>query len=243
MGRPGDFKQELRLSSAFGASVGWRVSGGYETDKLGARRQNAGGQVTLHPSDRLSVALEPSVQQGTDPRQYVTRITGGTRTYGSRYVFAFVDRTTISTKIRVNYTFSPNVTLEGYGEPFAASGRYSRHGELEAPASGTLREYGTDGTTVTIDPTGTRTVVDGADTFTLGDRDFHVLSFRSNLVLRWEWAPGSTFFLVWQQNRRTSEAYRTDVRFSELFETTRGAGDNFVSVKVSYWLPVVFGGR
>ena len=243
MGRPGDFRQDLRFSSAFGARIGWRVNGGYETDKLGARRQNAGGQVTLHPSDRLSVALEPSYQQGTDPRQYVTRITGGTRTYGSRYVFAFVDRTTISTKIRVNYTFSPNVTLEGYGEPFAASGRYSRHGELDAPASGTLREYGTDGTTVTIDPNGTRTVVDGADTFTLGDRDFHVLSFRSNLVLRWEWAPGSTFFLVWQQNRRTSEAYRADVRFRELFDTTRGAGDNFLSVKVSYWLPVVFGGR
>jgi hypothetical protein len=243
MGRPGSFGQEVRLNSAFGARTFWRVSGGYETDALGAHRYNVGGQVTLRPSDRLNLALEPSYQAGVDPRQYVTRIGGGTRTYGERYVFAFVDRTTISTRIRANYTFTPNLTLEGYGEPFAASGRYFRHGELQAPGSSDLREYGTDGTTVSIDGDGVRTVTDGADSFTLSDRDFHVLSFRSNLVLRWEWAPGSTFYLVWQQNRRTSEAYRTDVRFRELFETTRGPGDNFLSVKVSYWFPVAFGNR
>lgn len=243
MGRPGGFGQDLRLNSPFGSRTFWRVNVGYDTDRLGARRQNAGAQVTLRPSDRISFALEPSWQQGTDPRQYVNTISGGTRTYGKRYVFAFVDRTTISTKIRVNYTFTPNLTLEGYGEPFAASGRYSRHGELEAPGSASLRTYGTDGTTITKDSAGVRTVVDGLETFTLANRDFHVLSFRSNLVLRWEWAQGSTFFLVWQQNRRTSEAYQADVRFKELFQTAQGAGDNFLSMKISYWLPVAFGGR
>ncbi|MCL4212692.1 MAG: carbohydrate binding family 9 domain-containing protein [Gemmatimonadales bacterium] len=243
MGRVASFGQEFRLNSAFGSARFWRVSGGYETDALGGQRLNLGGQVTLRPSDRMSVTVEPNWQQGTDPRQYVTRVDGGTRTFGSRYVFAFVDRTTISTRLRVNYTFTPNLTLEGYGEPFAASGRYSRHGELAEAGSADLREYGTDGTSVTVDAEGERTVTDGADSFTLSNRDFHVLSFRSNMVLRWEWAPGSTFFLVWQQNRRTSEAYRTDVRFRELLETTRGAGDNFLSVKVTYWLPVAFGGR
>jgi hypothetical protein len=69
-----------------------------------------------------------------------------------------------------------------------------------------------------------------------------VLSFRSNLVMRWEWSPGSTLFLVWQQNRRTSEAFGDPARFDELWRTTRSAGDNFLSVKVSYWLPVVLGG-
>ena len=243
MGRPGGFSQELRLSSPFGAKTFWRVSGGWETDELGTSGVQAGGQMTLRPTDRVSVAIEPSWSRGADPRQYVTRISGGTRTFGERYIFAFVDRTTISTKLRVNYTFTPRLTLEGYAEPFAASGRYSRHGELEAARSSDLREYGTDGTAVTVDADGVRTVTEGADSFTLSNRDFHVLSFRSNLVLRWEWAPGSTFFLVWQQNRRTSEAYLRDVRFRELLETTRGPGDNFLSVKASFWLPVVFGGR
>ena len=83
----------------------------------------------------------------------------------------------------------------------------------------------------------------GASTFTISNRDFHVLSFRSNVVMRWEWVPGSTLFVVWQQNRRTSDAYRQVAMASELWRSTRAAGDNLLSVKVSYWLPVFMGGQ
>ena len=86
-------------------------------------------------------------------------------------------------------------------------------------------------------------MTDGLDSFTLSNRDFHVRSFRSNVVMRWEWTPGSTLFVVWQQNRRTSDAYRDAVRLSELWRTTQAAGDNFLSVKMSFWLPVLLGGR
>lgn len=243
MGKAREFKQDFRLSSAFGAQTFWRVNGGFGTDAYGTWRRNVGAQVTLRPSDRVSLSVEPGLQSGTDPRQYVTRIAGGTRTYGARYVFGYIDRTTISTKLRLNYAFSPNLTLEGYAEPFLASGHYTRFGELAAPRSRLLREYGTDGTTSVLDSAGTRTVTDGADTFTLSNRDFHVRSFRSNVVMRWEWTPGSTLFVVWQQNRRTSDAYRDAVRLSELWRTTQAAGDNFLSVKMSFWLPVLLGGR
>ena len=96
---------------------------------------NVGGQLTLRPSDRVSLSLEATWQQGVDPRQYVSRIEGGTRTFGNRYIFGYIDRTTISTKWRLNYTFTPNLTLEGYAEPFLASGQYGRMGELVAPRS------------------------------------------------------------------------------------------------------------
>ena len=243
MGRPREFRQELRLNSRFGAQTFWRVNGGYGADEFGAQRRHVGGQVTVRPSDRVSLSVEPSWQGGVDPRQYVTRVVGGTRTYGNRYIFGYIDRSTISAKLRLNYTFSPNLTLEGYAEPFVASGQYGRIGELSAPRSRQLREYGTDGTTMTIDSVGKRTITDGASSFTLSNRDFHVLSFRSNVVMRWEWTPGSTLFVVWQQNRRTSENYARTVRVNELWQTTRAAGDNFLSVKFSYWLPVAFGGR
>ena len=59
---------------------------------------------------------------------------------------------------------------------------------------------------------------------------------------RWEWTTGSTMFVVWQQNRRTSEAFGDPARFDELWRTTRSAGDNFLSVKASFWVPVLFGG-
>ncbi|MEN9592855.1 MAG: hypothetical protein RJA21_1329 [Gemmatimonadota bacterium] len=242
MGLPREFRQEFRVNNPYGAKTGWRLNGGYGVDEFGAWRRNVSGQITLRPSPRVSVSVEPTLQSGTEPRQYVTRIVGGTRTYGNRYVFAFIDRTTISTKLRANYAFSPNLSLEAYAEPFVASGRYSRMGELSAPRSRLLREYGTDGTTIAIDSAGTRRITDGASTFTISNRDFNILSFRSNMVMRWEWIPGSTFFLVWQQNRRTAEAFGDPARASDLFRTTRANGDNFLAVKVSYWLPVRFGG-
>jgi hypothetical protein len=243
MGLPREFRQEFRINNPFGARTGWRVNGGYGVDEFGAWRRNVSGQVTLRPSPRVSVSMEPTVQSGTEPRKYVTRFAGGTRTFGNRYVFAYIDRTTISTRLRANYAFSPNLTLEAYAEPFVATGRYSRMGELSAPRSRELREYGTDGTTLTVDSAGTRTITDGDSTFTVSNRDFNVLSFRSNVVMRWEWTPGSTFFVVWQQNRRASEAFGDPARAVDLFRTTRAGGDNFLAVKVSYWLPVRLGGR
>jgi hypothetical protein len=122
-----------------------------------------------------------------------------------------------------------------------ASGTYSRIGELAAARSRQLREYGTDGTTITRDSAGTHTITDGASQFTISNRDFHVLSFRSNVVMRWEWTPGSTVFVVWQQNRRSDLLFGDPARTSELLRTTRVAGDNFLSVKFTYWLPVRFG--
>ncbi len=242
MGLPREFRQEFRINNPFGARTGWRLNGGYGVDEFGAWRRNVSGQITLRPSPRVSVSVEPTFQSGTDPRQYVTRVAGGTRTFGNRYVFAFIDRTTISTRLRANYAFSPNLSLEAYAEPFVATGSYSRIGELSAPRSRELREYGTDGTTIATDSVGTLTITDGTQSFTLGNRDFNILSFRSNMVMRWEWIPGSTFFLVWQQNRRTAEAFGDPARASDLFRTTRASGDNFLAVKVSYWLPVRFGG-
>ena len=238
MGTGLEWRQEVRLFSPFGARTAWRLNGGYSRDEFGAGRLGASAQLTLRPQPRWSLSAEPSLQRGTDPRQYVDQVAGGTRTYGTRYVFGWIDRTTIATRLRLNYAFSPSLTLEGYAEPFLASGRYSRFGELEAPRSRSLREYGTDGSRIATASDGSRTVTDGVQSFVISNRDFHVRSFRSNLVLRWEWNPGSTLFVVWQQNRRSSAALGDPVRFSELLRTTRVAGDNFLSVKISYWLPL-----
>ena len=85
----------------------------------------------------------------------------------------------------MNYTFKPDLTLDVYAEPFAASGRYSGIGELVAARSRALRRYGTDGTTAVTLNDGSLQVTDGPATFVLNNRDFNALSFRSNVVLRW----------------------------------------------------------
>jgi hypothetical protein len=139
--------------------------------------------------------------------------------------------------VRVNYTFTPNLTLETYAEPFASSGRFSRFGELLAPRSRELLEYGTRGTTITTAPDGSRVVTVAAQSFEISNEDFNVRSLRSNVVLRWEWRPGSTLFLVWQQDQEGDRPFGR-VRPRDLLDALSTRGDSFFAVKISYWLPV-----
>ncbi len=138
----------------------------------------------------------------------------------------------------MGYTLKPDMNIDLYAEPFASSGRYFDYGELTAPRARVRRLYGTDGTTITVQPDGSRRVMDGASAFTLRNSDFNVRSFRSNLVLRWEWRPGSPLYLVWQQNRRASESIGDRIGVGDMLRSLTAPGSNFFVVKMSFWLPV-----
>jgi hypothetical protein len=196
------------------------------------------------PSLQFSFAPEYSNENGTNAsfmgpinRQYLVTLTGGRpETYGRRYIFGLVDRTTVAVQFRASYTFKPDVTLEVYAEPFAASGRYNGFGELAVARGRDLRLYGTGGTTLQRLADGSYQVTDGAATFALANRDFNVRSFRSNAVLRWEWRPGSILYVVWQQNRSSSEPYGDHVGAGDLFGSFSAPGDNILAVKTTWWI-------
>ena len=172
-----------------------------------------------------------------DSRQYVTRESGGSpATFGDRYIFAFTDRTTLGIETRLNFTFQPDLNLELYAQPFAASGRFFDFGELEAARSRFLRTYGTDATSVELREDGSREVQDGENTFIISGQDFNLRSFRSTAVLRWEWRPGSTLFLVWQQDRSRRLDQGSPAGIDDLLGSLAASGDNFFALKVSYWI-------
>ncbi|UCH85602.1 MAG: carbohydrate binding family 9 domain-containing protein, partial [Candidatus Latescibacterota bacterium] len=216
----------------------WNFWGGYWTNELGNDGYQAGGRVTVRPGDRWEISVSPRWRHSISARQYVDTQDGGRpETYDQRYIFSFIERSQLVTQLRLNYAFTPKLTLEMYAEPFAASGRYYDFGELEAARSKHLRTYGTDGTTITNNNDGTYTVTDGSDTFEIDQPDFNVLSFRSNLVLRWEWSPGSTLYFVWQQNRSDQYDDGMIVGPSNMFDAFNAPGDNFVALKITYWIP------
>jgi len=209
----------------------------YGESELGEQTYSLSSSVSIRPSPGWQLSVAPTYGRSIDPRQYVmTRDGGPAATYGERYVFSFIDRSQISARLRLNYTFAPDVSLELYAEPYAASGRFYDFGELDAARSRNLRFYGTDGTAIERQADGSLLVTDGADSFGIPNRDFNVRSFRSNAVLRWEWRPGSTLFLVWQQDRFGQERHGGLVRPGTLRETFQASGDNFLAIKASYWL-------
>lgn len=232
----------VRLASKFGAKNSWVGRVYYGEDELGGETYRLSGEVSIRPSTRFQFTATPNYLRAIDPRQYVTTFTGGgpAATYGSRYVFAQIDQSTFLMQLRANYTIGPDLTLELYGEPFAASGRYYGLGELAAARSFNLRRYGTSGTTIGRNLAGDYTITDngGADTLQIPNPDFNILSFRSNAVLRWEWRQGSTLYLVWAQNRFGYQPTARLVGFGDLADSFGARGDNFFAVKVSYWIPV-----
>jgi hypothetical protein len=250
----------ISLSNRSSAKTRWQGRVYYGKDDFGAITNRLSGYLSFKPGPQWDFRIEPNFLRAQTGRQYVTtRSDGSAATYGQRYVFAFLDQSVFTSVVRLNYALKPDLTLEMYGEPFSASGRYSDFGELPRPGALFLRRYGTDGTTITSNPDRSVTVTDnviqtaGAPTqFTIPFRDFNVRSWRSNMVLRWEYRPGSTLYVVWQQNRSADVANGDLVSFGSLVDPFRGrvgrfgfndAGvshemQNFFAVKLNYWLPM-----
>lgn len=232
----------IQLRNNFGAKTAWNGRVYYGEDELGGETYRLSGQLSIRPSSRFQLSATPNYLRAIGPRQYVATVGSGgpPETYGSRYVFARIDQSTFLIQLRANYTIGPDLTLEFYGEPFAASGKYYGFGELAQSRTFRLREYGTSGTTIARDTAGNYIVTDngGADTLRIRNPDFNVLSFRSNAVLRWEWRQGSTLYLVWAQDRFRFAPTGRLVGFRDLTDSFGAAGDNFLALKVSYWIPV-----
>jgi hypothetical protein len=215
MGRPRAWTTGVEVETSDAAETRGSTELRYGRTEDGGLIFTAGAGLTMQPGSQWQLSINPLYEREVETQQYVTTLPGGgPATYGRQYVFGHIDRSTYSTQVRLNYTFKPDLNLDFYGEPFAASGRYDSYGALAAARSRLL---------VPVDPG------------IVGSRDFNVRSFRSNLVLRWEWRPGSTLYLVWQQDRETEEALRARASLGDMFGSLGARGDNFFAVKASFW--------
>lgn len=207
----------------------------YNWNEFGSWRYRIHPSVQVQTGGSWGYSIEPEFSRRTETRQYITTLSNGpTATYGKRYVFSSIDRTTLSMQFRLNYAFSPDLTLELYAEPFVASGNYYHPGELPQPRSYKLDYYNVQGKT----QDGDFIVRDGNDRFQVSDDDFLVTSFRSNIVLRYQWRRGSTFYLVWQQDRFAEQELNRFVKPGDLVDSVGQTGDNLIAIKFTYWFSV-----
>lgn len=246
---PGSFDARVNLNSdgrrpvVFGGNVNWGFDDG------ASWHQSAGVNMNWRFDETIQLRIGPSYSRRYSEAQYVQRVSDplAAQTFGNRYVFAGLDRTTFSLDTTLNVTFSPTLSLQLYVEPFISTGRYEGPKEFRAPNTFEFLEYGVDVGTVTrtadggydVDPDGSG----AADSFTVRDRDFSYRSLLGNAVLRWEWRPGSTIFLVWQQRRINSVTGHGAGGWVGDFDFGRDtddmfsvAPDNVLMVKVNYWL-------
>jgi hypothetical protein len=208
---------------------------------------------TFRSGEKLQLGLGPSLDRSYSRAQYVTAVTDSLAgaTFGRRYIFAPIDQTTLSLETRLNLTLTPTLTFELYLQPLISSGQYAGLREFRTPREFDFTRYGVDQGTMDRQADGTYLIdPDGggpAASFEVGDRDFNVRSLLGNAVLRWEWSPGSTLYLVWQQSRSARiEASDFDTQGAggvgdfdlshDSAELFRIRPDNIFQVKVNYWL-------
>jgi hypothetical protein len=233
----------LSTSNAAGSRTQWNGALDGAWFQTGQRGFGLRAGLTLQPGDRIRVSLTPRYVQIRDNRQYITAIAdpalaGNPETQGVRYVFGTLDRRELAVQARAQLALTPELALDLYAEPFSSSGRFRDFGELPRPRSRGLDVYGSDLGMITRDggADAYEVQVDG-DTFTFGDPDFTALSFRSTAVLRWEFAAGSTLFVVWQANRADGLGEPEATTPLAWGDAIRSPGTHTVAVKLTYWWP------
>jgi hypothetical protein len=220
----------------------WIYGGGFRGNQYRRGWEDswtAWGAVEWKPGARVSLRFEPQIERSRTSAQYVDTFDDpmAANTFGHRYVFADLDQTTVSASVRLNWIFTPRLSLEVYAQPLLSSGSYTGFKELARARSYAFNPYPDptptdDPDRIVVDPDGAAGPAAGTE---IDDPNFSLASLRGNAVLRWEYSPGSTLFLVWTQNRSETEtvgSFRTGRALGRLFDA---AADNIFLVKVSYW--------
>ncbi len=199
--------------------------------------------LALKPAANVFVQLSPRFSVNEEDAQYVRTVEDPAATGfgGARYVFGFARTKTVSLDTRVNWTFTPDLTLQLFAQPFIASGDYSSFREFARPRSIDKLVYGQDVGTIAYDAAGDRYTVDPdgagpAQPFTFQNPDFTASSLRGTAVLRWQYRPGSTIYFVWTQQRSGEDPVGT-FDFGSAGRAIFGDRPmNVFQIKATYWI-------
>jgi hypothetical protein len=225
-----DYRKKLTFSYYLNGSAGFENNSNSLYTEI---------EIEYKPLNSLSLEVVPAFSKSFSELQYVTRINNG----GDKYIFASIDRKTISASLRVNYNITPDLTLQYWGQPYIATGKYYDHKVILDSRACNFRdrfwtftpdqkEYDPVSNLYTIDSDN-----NGTADYSFANTSFNYQFFLSNLVIRWEYNPGSTVFLVWSQSRNFSNGSGQMDFFNDLgdlFSRENDIPHNVFLIKFSY---------
>jgi hypothetical protein len=212
--KPGSLGLNVSLETDSRRPVVADVSLQYGSDELNMRGVTIGSEFEFKPVSNLTIEIGLQYSQRSRERAWVTNITEYPIDVPlpPRTVSIFAERSTTQWDLesRGSFVFTRDLTLQWYFQIFFAQGKYENYLRMLDPE--------------TFSP------------YQFSQPEFNRLSFNSNLVLRWEYLPGSTLYVVWSQARQ-GEGGNYGTGFSDNFSKTFSLPvDNVLMLKVSYWL-------
>jgi hypothetical protein len=195
-------------------------------------------EVSYKPTDYLQISFNPGFSKSFDELQYVT---GMTVNNDDKYIFASIDRKTLSTSFRINLNINPELTIQYWGQPFLATGKYYDHKLITDPIAGNYNDrfltYSDTQINLAGEDYNIDENIDGIIDYSFERKDFNIQEFLSNMVIRWEYNPGSSVYLVWSQVRESSnDTGHLDLfnDMKELFDPDDNKPHNVFLIKFSY---------
>jgi hypothetical protein len=240
MKMPGNYSYRLGFSTdnrkKFEFELFTGINGGFQGSSFSF---NAEASFSVKPTNFLRLSLSPGFNKSFDELQYVS-----TTAYNNsdRYIFGSIDQKTLSASLRVNVNLTPDLSLQYWGQPFISTGKYTDYKYITDPMADDYEErfWVYSPAQISYHPDGYYEVdenVDGTVDYGFGNPDYNFQEFLSNLVIRWEFNPGSSVYLVWSQTRNDySGIGEMDIMddIGNLFDAEQNKPHNVFLVKLSY---------
>ncbi len=242
---PAGYWLGINISSDSRKSLIFSAGANTSGDELGSASVSLNTELEWKPSPQINFSVEPEFSVRNSKLQYVSTVNDkfAVNTFGNRYIFGELHQKTLSANIRLNWTFTPAMSLQLFAQPLISVGDYSNFKELSGPATLNYLTYGESGSTIrynknennyTVDPDGNGP----ANSFNIYNPNFNFKSLRGTLVFRWEVLPGSILYLVWSHDR-TNFSDPGNFNLGRDFENLLNAESNNVFLaKFTYWLDI-----
>jgi len=225
-----DSRKKIRLSLNYSITKNYNNAGAF-------RRYST--SITYRPNDALKIVAGPFYRDITPTLQYVDNVDYENN---DKYIMGRMHQSTFGLSMRLEYYVTPDLSIQYYGQPFISAGNYTEFKKVTDPVADNFFDryhqftdeeisYDAENNTYNIDEN-----YDQKTDYSFDNPNFNFMQFRSNLVVRWEYLPGSTAYFVWSQGRTMSNEvgeFSFNSNMDDLFDVQP---HNIFLVKVSYRL-------
>jgi len=237
--RPASLQVNLDVNSDTRKDKTYSTHLSFTTDDAGGHNHRYGVSTDMNFGNQFKLSFGTTYIDNLNMSQYITSVSDAnmTKMYGKRYVVGEMQQHTIVANIRLSYTFTPKLSFQAYVQPLVSVGDYTNFKEYNEPEKYSFYEYSdseiqrNDNGGYEIDPTDNG----NNDSFTLNP-DFNSKYLVGTAVLRWEFRPGSTAFLVWTRNGFNFDRPGEFNLGRDLGDVFSAQADDFIALKITYWL-------
>ena len=191
--------------------------------------------LTFRLGNHIYLSGKFNYAQNTDNMQYASTVALSSQTEPV-YIVAHIAQKTYGMTMKLQMNVTPDISLQWYGAPFTSTAKYTEFKKAINPVSNVRsdRFYTFSPDEISFSG-GKYSVLNNSENYSFANPDFNFNEFRSNLVVRWEYRPGSTLYIVWQHSMSNQSGNFLPTWNQNLERMFGLPSTNVFMIKLNYW--------